>query len=207
MGGAKKRKQPAKQSTRRASPLPSETSSTSSPSFMLDQIEANSPEVLDRETQSSSLVQVVPPTLNQHWTSHSVPIILDLYSSLGFIHEVYHAYNQDGPLIWVAHLFTRTYITNLQYPTSASTQSRLDTQRELGTYLGKTLSAVAAAIKTPDGAARDDVLATVWILANYEVRRPNQSHSACANQHLVTGGIPHTNRDVYPMVPPYSWLV
>ena len=173
MGGARKRKQSVKQLTRRTSPLPSETaSSTPSSPFMLDPIDAISLETPNHDSQSSSLIQAVPPPLNQHWTSHSVPMILDLYSSLGFIHEVYHANNRDGPLIWVAHLFTRTYITNLQYPTSASTQSRLDTQRELGTYMGKTLSAVAAAIKTPDGAARDDVLATVWILANYEVRLP-----------------------------------
>lgn len=36
--------------------------------------------------------------------------------------------------------------------------------------MGKTLSAVNAALNDPAGAFRDDVLATVWILANYEVR-------------------------------------
>lgn len=31
------------------------------------------------------------------------------------------------------------------------------------------MSSVAAALKDPKGAFRDDVLATVWILSNYEV--------------------------------------
>lgn len=35
--------------------------------------------------------------------------------------------------------------------------------------MGKTLTAVSEALSKPDGAFRDDVLATVWILANYEV--------------------------------------
>ena len=49
-------------------------------------------------------------------------------------------------------------------------RSITETEKELGTYLGKTLSSVGEALKSPGGALRDDVLATVWILTNYEVR-------------------------------------
>lgn len=35
--------------------------------------------------------------------------------------------------------------------------------------MGKALRSVHGALQAPDGALRDDVLATVWILANYEV--------------------------------------
>lgn len=72
--------------------------------------------------------------------------------------------------MWAAHLFSRTYVTNVRYPVHVCNESALETQRELGTYMGKTLSAVNAALNDPAGAFRDDVLATVWILANYEVR-------------------------------------
>lgn len=44
-----------------------------------------------------------------------------------------------------------------------------ETDKALGMYMGKTLTAVSEALSKPDGAFRDDVLATVWILANYEV--------------------------------------
>lgn len=57
----------------------------------------------------------------------------------------------------------------MRYPTAVHNDSKSETQRELGKYLGKTLSAVGEALKSPEGTRRDDVLATVWILANYEV--------------------------------------
>ncbi|KAL6830591.1 hypothetical protein J3E69DRAFT_327265 [Trichoderma sp. SZMC 28015] len=113
-----------------------------------------------------------PPLLRpvyEHWTSHSVPIILDVYSNLDFIKDMYRDYTDDGPLIWAAHLFSRTYVTNMQYSTALSRSSDSETQRELGGYLGKTLNLVSEALKTPEGAQRDDILATVWILTNYEL--------------------------------------
>ncbi|KAL6878576.1 N-terminal fungal transcription regulatory domain-containing protein [Trichoderma novae-zelandiae] len=105
----------------------------------------------------------------EHWTAHSVPIILNVYSNLDFVKNMYRDCAGDGPLIWAAHLFSRTYLTNLQYPTSVYTDGHLETQRELGTYLGKTLKLVGEALKTPEGAQRDDILATVWLLTNYEL--------------------------------------
>lgn len=57
----------------------------------------------------------------------------------------------------------------MQYSTALSRGSDTETQRELGGYLGKTLNLVSEALKTPEGAQRDDILATVWILTNYEV--------------------------------------
>lgn len=62
-------------------------------------------------------------------------------------------------------------MTNMQYSTALSRDSDAETQRELGGYLGKTLSLVSEALKTHEGAQRDDVLATVWILTNYEVSK------------------------------------
>ncbi|KAH7010527.1 hypothetical protein EDB80DRAFT_715007 [Ilyonectria destructans] len=112
---------------------------------------------------------VLPRSLNEHWTAHSVPILLSVYSTLDFLHNIYKGYPCDGPLIWAAHLFSRTYVTNLRYSTAVYKDSVAENDRELGTYLGKTLSSVNVALKTPGGAMRDDVLATVWILTNYEV--------------------------------------
>lgn len=106
----------------------------------------------------------------QHWTSHSVPIVLNVYSNFDFIQDIYSSCHVDGPLIWAAHLFSRTYVTNLRYPTAITRDAHADTERELGGYLGKTLNSVNKALSTPDGAFRDDVLATIWLLSNYEVR-------------------------------------
>lgn len=108
-------------------------------------------------------------SLQEHWTSHSIPILLNVYTAVDFLHNTYVSNDTNGPLMWAAHLFSRTYITNIRYPTSVHNAAREETQRELGTYLGKALTAVSAALQDPDGAKRDDVLATVWILANYEV--------------------------------------
>lgn len=111
----------------------------------------------------------LPPSLSEHWTTHSVPILLNVYSTLDFLNNTYRTNPRDGPLVWAAHLFSRTYVTNIRYPTSIHKDSEAETQRELGTYLGRTLSSVGAALKSSQGAFRDDVLATVWILSNYEV--------------------------------------
>ena len=108
-------------------------------------------------------------TVNEHWTAHSVPILLDAYSTLDFLNEMYSTCPPDGPLVWAAHLFARTYVTNIQYPTAIQHESLVETQRELGSYMGKTLNAVNAALRTHEGAWRDDVLATVWVLSNYEL--------------------------------------
>jgi hypothetical protein len=71
--------------------------------------------------------------------------------------------------------------------------------------MGKTISAVNQALSQPDGAFRDDVLATVWILANYEILigslggDPDQSNW---NTHIMglysimkTRGIDHLRSD------------
>lgn len=98
-------------------------------------------------------------------------MILNIYSDLDFLHATYiTAPTGDGPLMWAAHLFSRTYITNLQNPTAMYEKSVAENNTELGIYLGKTLTSVRAALKTNEGPMRDDVLATIWILANFEVR-------------------------------------
>ncbi|EHK26519.1 uncharacterized protein TRIVIDRAFT_211749 [Trichoderma virens Gv29-8] len=124
--------------------------------------------VLANGVNCNALLPLTRPVF-EHWTSHSIPILLDVYSNLDFIKNMYRDYTDDGPLVWAAHLFSRTYVTNLQYSTALSRDAYADTQRELGGYLGKTLNLVSEALKTPEGAQRDDILATVWILTNYEL--------------------------------------
>lgn len=119
--------------------------------------------------------------LTEHWTTHSVPIILNVYSTLEFVHDIYRSNVQNGPLLWAAHLFSRTYVTNIRYPTSKYTESQEETDRELGVYLSKTLTSVNAALQKPEGAQRNDVLATVWILCNYEVRIPFRPYVTCSH--------------------------
>lgn len=139
-----------------------------------------SPRIVDlvEYTRTGSLI--IPQSLNEHWTAHSIPILLNVYYTLDFLHDTYKKSGPQGPLLWATHLFARTYITNLRYPTAIDNGSVQQTDKELGTYLGKTLSAVSEALQTPDGPMRDDVLATVWILTNYEVRKMFGSTSVCA---------------------------
>ena len=112
-------------------------------------------------------------TITQHWTTESVPIILNIYSSLSLLQNLFRSHDRDGPLLWAAHLFTRTYVINIRNPTAMYSDSLTETQEELSKYMGKTLSSVSTALRAPGGAMRDDVLATVWILANYEVGSPS----------------------------------
>ncbi|KAG9257827.1 uncharacterized protein F5Z01DRAFT_303366 [Emericellopsis atlantica] len=107
--------------------------------------------------------------ISEHWTNHSIPILLNVYSTLGFLRRMLSCYPTEGPLVWAAHLFTRTYVINLRFPTAIHNETMDENRRELGAYMGKTISAVAQALNQPDGVFRDDVLATVWILANYEI--------------------------------------
>ncbi|KAI9172125.1 negative acting factor [Paramyrothecium foliicola] len=176
--GATKRKSLKKQAGKVTSRAPSEHASLPSSSSQV--------EVITQPFNSSgSLVASNEPSqyalthgLNEHWTAHSIPIILKLYSSIGFLHEVYRTNYTEGPLLWAAHLFTRTYVTNLQYPTSASRQSREDAQREIGIYLGKTLNSTSAAMKSPGGALRDDVLAAILVgsLTRVDISSPWRLH-------------------------------
>lgn len=109
------------------------------------------------------------PSLSQHWTAHSVSIALAVYGQVDFFFNVVSENPHDGPLLWATHLFSRTYVTNLRQPTALSKVSESDNTVELSKYLGRTLSAVASALKTPDGPMRDDIIGAVWMLANYEV--------------------------------------
>lgn len=105
----------------------------------------------------------------EHWTNHSVPILLNIYENFDLLQTLYSEHTENGPLLWAAHLLSRTYVTNMRYPTAVYKGSVTETEQELGSYLGKALSSVTVALKEPDGAFRDDILVTVWILANYEV--------------------------------------
>jgi hypothetical protein len=173
---AKKQRAARKTAARAGAAMEGTSTATSSPALDHDDSDALSAFSFQPQTQSSEITDLVVAqwplhvTMMDHWTNRSIPIMLELYSSLGFLHDAFKVHHDDGPLLWAAHLFSRTYVTNLQAPTSTSEESRLETQQELGMYLGKTLSSISAALRSPDGASRDDVLATVWILANYEVR-------------------------------------
>ena len=175
----KRKKRSAKQDDAEASAASSFASSGSATPAMSADEELETPlifsELTDlipnpkRTADSDSMLVTLPPSLGEHWTTHSVPILLNVYSTLNFLNNTYRTNPRDGPLVWAAHLFSRTYVTNIRYPTSVHRDSEVETQRELGIYLGRTLSSVGAALRSSQGAFRDDVLATVWILANYEV--------------------------------------
>ncbi|KND90283.1 hypothetical protein TOPH_05164 [Tolypocladium ophioglossoides CBS 100239] len=172
----KRKKRTAKRDDAEANAASSSHSSGSTTPAASTHGELSSPPIFSHSTdlipnpkRPDSLWVTLPPSLSEHWTSHSVPILLNVYSTLDFLNNAYRANPRDGPLVWAAHLFSRTYVTNIRYPTSMHKDSEAETQRELGTYLGRTLSSVGAALKSSQGAFRDDVLATVWILANYEL--------------------------------------
>ncbi|KAI1023796.1 hypothetical protein LB504_004968 [Fusarium proliferatum] len=105
--------------------------------------------------------------MHQHWTLHSIPIFLNVYSTLPFFYDMYRNIG-DGPLVSATHLFSRAYVTVLRQPTAKYNKSVIENDRELTTHLGKTLTSVRFALTQPGGAYRDDLLATIWILANYE---------------------------------------
>ncbi|KAG6031305.1 hypothetical protein E4U40_007271, partial [Claviceps sp. LM458 group G5] len=202
----------SKATTSRATSRAARTSSTTTTVFELDpnaslssalmsmppSPAASSPSSLSSWSSSSSSSSSssddtrppLPRGLTDHWTNHSVPILLTIYSTFGFLHDLYKTNPGNGPLIWAAHLFSRTYVTNVRYPVHVCNESALETQRELGTYMGKTLSAVNAALNDPAGAFRDDVLATVWILANYELLVGSVNRAGLSSPwHLHTRGL------------------
>ncbi|KAF4998839.1 hypothetical protein FGRMN_2894 [Fusarium graminum] len=151
----------------------------------------SSPKVIDLAKYANSRdTLILPPSINEHWTSHSIPILLDVYDTLDFLHDVFKTAGPQGPLLWATHLFARTYITNVRYPTAIDNGSVEQSDRELGTYLGKTLNSISQALKTPGGAMRDDVLATIWILTNYELLMGSISRESPVNPwHLHTNGL------------------
>lgn len=126
--------------------------------------------VARREPASTSPgAMILHGHVDEHWEQQSVPLLLDAFSAMDFLRNVFGKGNRNGPLLWSAHIFTRTYIMNVRYPTEVQNGIREKSQRELSMYMGKTLRAINRALSTPEGARRDDILATVWILANYEV--------------------------------------
>ncbi|KAJ3471025.1 hypothetical protein MRS44_001124 [Fusarium solani] len=174
----KRKKRTQQQASREVSVISFSDSSSSSgdsatPGTLLDEnfglspVSSTSTDLIS--TAGSDTTIILPQSMNEHWTSHSIPILLNVYSTLEFLHDTYRKNDVNGPLVWAAHLFSRTYVTNLRYPTAIDNGSITETEKELGTYLGKTLSSVGEALKSPGGALRDDVLATVWILTNYEL--------------------------------------
>ncbi|KAH6961382.1 hypothetical protein DER45DRAFT_628484 [Fusarium avenaceum] len=198
----KKRKKRTQQNTRIESVVSFDTPSSSSSSnddavtpstFTEDdrELSPGSSEIVDlvKYTNSGNTL-ILPQSLSEHWTSHSIPILLNVYYTLDFLHEAYRNTGPQGPLVWATHLFARTYITNLRYPTAIDNGSVDQADKELGTYLGKTLSSVGEALKTPGGAMRDDVLATVWILTNYELLMGSINRVSPMNPwHLHTNGL------------------
>ncbi|KAF5964990.1 vegetative incompatibility protein het-E-1 [Fusarium bulbicola] len=126
----------------------------------------------------------VPRSMHQHWTLHSIPIFLNVYSTLPLFYDMYRNIG-DGPLLSATHLFSRAYVTVLRQPTAKYNTSMIENDQELTTQLGKTLTSVRSALAQPGGAYRDDLLATIWILANYEAssllvgsgKRPDQSRT------------------------------
>jgi hypothetical protein len=167
-----------------------------------------SPTIVDLvEFTRTGRALILPQSLNEHWTAHSIPILLNVYYTLDFLHDTYKKSGPQGPLLWATHLFARTYITNLRHPTAIDNGSVEQTDKELGTYLGKTLSSVSEALKTPEGAMRDDVLATVWILTNYEVSNMTSSRHSYTYVLIASYGLHQPHIAPEPVASPYQWAI
>lgn len=117
--------------------------------------------------------------LQEHWSSQSIPILLNVYEAIDFVHNTYRNAEPDGALACAAHLFSRAYVTNLRYSSSVDDGVYDEINKELRMYMGRALRLISEALSKPGGAMRDDILATVWILANYEVR--------CADTKCLVG--------------------
>lgn len=201
-GGPKKRKKraakPAGSTTPSVSssapPTPSSLGDSGPATPSLAFLDEDQPYLSPEEAQlilanSPSPLFLTKP-LHEHWTAQSIPILLNVYESLEFLNKIYQNYPQDGPLVWAAHLFSRTYITNVAHPTSVHKDAQEETEQELRTYMGKALRSVHGALQAPDGALRDDVLATVWILANYELLAGSLNNSKVLSPwHLHSRGL------------------
>lgn len=108
-------------------------------------------------------------SLQEHWSSHSIPILLNVYEAIDFVYNNYRDAEPDGALVCAAHLFSRAYVTNMRFSSSVDDGAYEKINKELQRYLGRTLRLVSEALAKPGGVMRDDILATVWILTNYEV--------------------------------------
>ncbi|KAF5558973.1 heterokaryon incompatibility protein het-E-1 [Fusarium mexicanum] len=92
----------------------------------------------------------VPRSMHQHWTLHSIPIFLNVYSTLPLFYDMYRNIG-DGPLLSATHLFSRAYVTILRQPTAKYNTSIIENDQELTTQLGKTLtSLLVGSGKRPD---------------------------------------------------------
>ncbi|KAF5243563.1 hypothetical protein FANTH_8142 [Fusarium anthophilum] len=132
--------------------------------------QSTSPSPSSSSLLSCSSIQAtnaVPRSMHQHWTLHSIPIFLNVYSTLPLFCDMYRDIG-DGPLLSATHLFSRAYVTVLRQPTAKYNTSIVENDQEMTTQLGKTLTSIRSALAQPGGAYRDDLLATIWILANYE---------------------------------------
>ncbi|KAL1849246.1 hypothetical protein Plec18170_007538 [Paecilomyces lecythidis] len=149
-------------------------------------------------------------TIHEHWSFHSVPIVLNIYPALELLEKLYYNISfqnssPDSPLMWVTHLFSLTYIANLRYPTSSRRGSELETQRELGNYLTKTLRTVRHALQTHEGVLRDDVLISVWMLTNYEMLIGSlRREQPWSPWHLHSRGLYTASREYHRLVAEFS---
>ena len=111
----------------------------------------------------------IPPSLSQHWMTYSIPLFLDTFSTSDFIQSLYYLFGRSQALACAAHLFSHTYLLNSRHPGYICTGFDGETKRMLHSYLVEALNAVQTALKSPNGTSRDDILATIFILAFHEV--------------------------------------
>ncbi|PHH61861.1 hypothetical protein CDD81_7789 [Ophiocordyceps australis] len=113
---------------------------------------------------------MLPRSLGQARTAQSVAIMLDIYSEVRFlVHEYNQASATDGPLFWATHLFSHTYMTNVTLSTAGRAGSEDERKREAALYLNRTLQSVAKGLEKPRAAFQNDLLAAIWVFANYEL--------------------------------------
>jgi hypothetical protein len=114
----------------------------------------------------------ISPRIEDRWSTHSVRLLLNLYSVpldgsrfygyLDFLPDLYRETSEESCLSLTTNAFTRAYIAN-QAHTSAGTD-------KLAELYWKALRSTNAALRDPSKCVQDDTIMAVWLLGIHEVK-------------------------------------
>ncbi|KAH8886550.1 hypothetical protein GQ53DRAFT_727545 [Thozetella sp. PMI_491] len=137
-----------------------------------------------------SLPALLPPaaSVKEQWTAHSIPLVMECFSSLPFFTRLLGSVPEGHPLALVSHVFARTYMGN-RYNAPRD-------KREVSTYLGNSLQAVQAAINDDLRCKEDATIAAVWLLGLNEAR----------NSLVLVGGFEKRGSDPNALVVHFAGL-
>lgn len=105
-------------------------------------------------------------SIKEDWTLHSIPLLLDCYSSVVVLGRIYNeiiALKNDA-FMNATHLWARTYLANRFHAPQD--------QRENELCVSKALGSLAVAMRDPRMATADSTIMAVWLLGMYEVSFP-----------------------------------